>query len=750
MDLFSGPSAGMPFPLPYSICTRKSSTGGANVTNESSPVLGSEGASAVNSSKTQTFSNNGNDPHESLEYPPLYFFLKRFPMFKSCFQVLYRLRWSSAYPLQKRVPFSRKMRKVGLVVTWGELLLLLPFVAILLSSMWTSFVNPSVELSGQVARLPVVVAFVTANHNSILTLLLGIPFERALKYHKLAGRIAFINGIFHTYVSFFHPVLQPISDDRGLSLFDHTDSLDPSTTQSVDSDDPDDVLGSASEIAREGEGFQNYSSDEATETVSQTTFEPPAHSVPGSDTNFAFFAFNDQINTSGSVILLLIIGILLTSLPPVRNRLFEFFYYVHIMFAASMVGCAFFHSGALVVILASLFWGGDLITRKLVMACVRYPRKAKIGLLTESVVELSFTKTKGFDYNPGQYVYLAVPELSIFQWHPFSISSSPHQETVTIHIRKRGNWTKALYNLAEKQEEVSVLIEGPFGSLGVDLVSERYKMVMLLSGGIGVTPMQSICHQLMHEYENGNRKLKKLWFIWTARDPAILNEMNVSRRSRRRSLASDIFATENIEIENIGVEGRPALIRQPTTSNLARKVLMQLPTSNATDGELESEYPLDELEEDGELEEEGSLDCCECHGAVPDVESGENVDSCHEDTVNKDNDQRVNEATNRDERWFRISELWNGGISRLQNALSDITSSMTWTSSDQEESDEESRENDSADVPIEKEPVPVILSERDREETSLEQEMPKTQLKRGMTEETACTDSTSCGDEVHN
>jgi predicted ferric reductase len=36
-------------------------------------------------------------------------------------------------------------------------------------------------------------------------------------------------------------------------------------------------------------------------------------------------------------------------------------------------------------------------------------------------------------------MYLAIPELSCLQWHPFSLSSSPNQKVVTLHIRKMGN-----------------------------------------------------------------------------------------------------------------------------------------------------------------------------------------------------------------------------------------------------------------------------------------------------------------------
>ena len=42
---------------------------------------------------------------------------------------------------------------------------------------------------------------------------------------------------------------------------------------------------------------------------------------------------------------------------------------------------------------------------------------------------------------------------------------------------------------------VQVLLEGPYGAVGLDLDSGRYKVLLLLGGGIGVTPMQSVCEQ---------------------------------------------------------------------------------------------------------------------------------------------------------------------------------------------------------------------------------------------------------------
>ena len=52
------------------------------------------------------------------------------------------------------------------------------------------------------------------------------------------------------------------------------------------------------------------------------------------------------------------------------------------------------------------------------------------------VVEIRMNK-KSFKYKPGQYLFLNCPHLSFYEWHPFTISSAPHEEFVSCHIRVR-------------------------------------------------------------------------------------------------------------------------------------------------------------------------------------------------------------------------------------------------------------------------------------------------------------------------
>lgn len=69
--------------------------------------------------------------------------------------------------------------------------------------------------------------------------------------------------------------------------------------------------------------------------------------------------------------------------------------------------------------------------------------------LMDDVLSLEFAKEGVFeneDYKEGQYLFLQSPPLSRIQWHPFTISSAPQENSVTVHIRVlgEGSWTRGL------------------------------------------------------------------------------------------------------------------------------------------------------------------------------------------------------------------------------------------------------------------------------------------------------------------
>lgn len=60
-----------------------------------------------------------------------------------------------------------------------------------------------------------------------------------------------------------------------------------------------------------------------------------------------------------------------------------------------------------------------------------------------------FPKPLNFQYKPGQWVRIACPALNTNEYHPFTLSSAPHETSLSIHIRAIGPWTT---NIREKLE----------------------------------------------------------------------------------------------------------------------------------------------------------------------------------------------------------------------------------------------------------------------------------------------------------
>ncbi|OWK51611.1 NADPH oxidase 5 [Lonchura striata] len=90
--------------------------------------------------------------------------------------------------------------------------------------------------------------------------------------------------------------------------------------------------------------------------------------------------------------------------------------------------------------------------------------EAKLLPSKVGVTHLVIQRPRSFRFQPGDYVYLNVPAIAAYEWHPFSISSAPEQpensrifgvdptETLWLHIRARGQWTTKLYEYFQQLE----------------------------------------------------------------------------------------------------------------------------------------------------------------------------------------------------------------------------------------------------------------------------------------------------------
>jgi predicted ferric reductase len=163
------------------------------------------------------------------------------------------------------------------------------------------------------------------------------------------------------------------------------------------------------------------------------------------------------------------------------------------------------------------------------------------SLLPGNLVKLGL-EIEDFEYKAGQFLFVAIPGIqsgSSMEFHPFSISSAPYQKNkITIHVRALGDWTRSLQEAAEdyltaktkkskkgKHKSVKELlprvkIDGPFGTLSLPQRLYDYECILFISGGIGVTPLQSLFNSYLHyicsrkKYE----KMKRVHFVWACRE----------------------------------------------------------------------------------------------------------------------------------------------------------------------------------------------------------------------------------------
>ncbi|KAJ8572869.1 hypothetical protein K7X08_009380 [Anisodus acutangulus] len=170
--------------------------------------------------------------------------------------------------------------------------------------------------------------------------------------------------------------------------------------------------------------------------------------------------------------------------------------------------------------------------------------KKTVAVYPGNVMAVHMSKPQGFKYTSGQYIFVNCSDVSSFQWHPFTISSAPGDDYLSMHIRTVGDWTSQLKTLFSKACEPptgeqsgllradiakadykprlpKLLIDGPYGAPAQDY--KKYDIVLLVGLGIGATPLISIVKDVLNNIkqqkdiengliESGTKRSSFEWF----------------------------------------------------------------------------------------------------------------------------------------------------------------------------------------------------------------------------------------------
>jgi len=346
---------------------------------------------------------------------------------------------------------------------------------------------------------------------------------------------------------------------------------------------------------------------------------------------------------TGHFMLFMMVLMYSTAHHKIRTQCFEAFWYTHHLAFFFMIGLYTHATGCFVrdsvnpdyiytfpfystqhclgyeswrfIIWPGIIYFGERIYREI--RARRATRLSKLLVHPSGAMELRIVKPS-FKYTAGQWLFVQVPDVSRWQWHPFTITSAPEDPYISVHIRQVGDWTQALGERVgagpsvvaaltqaamkggEKDEKDGafgtrgefveldsgsvtrplpvVRIDGPYGAPAEDVFN--VEIAVLVGAGIGVTPFASILKHIWYRQRSGNLgSLRRVEFFWICRDApsfgwfqSLLQEVEAAQADPN-FLRINIYLTQkvdedmlwNIAINDAGAEYDPLTLLRTRT-----------------------------------------------------------------------------------------------------------------------------------------------------------------------------------------
>merc|ERR1719430_2918061 len=254
---------------------------------------------------------------------------------------------------------------------------------------------------------------------------------------------------------------------------------------------------------------------------------------PGVKPDISYWFFKTMTGLTGIVLYCTTIIIFIFSLPAVRKKAYKFFWlshqlYVLIYFLSLVHGLAR-------ITQAPKFWmffifPGIVFMFDKVISLRRSYMELDIletELLPSDVIKIKFYRPPNYKFLSGQYVRVSCTAVKPEEFHALTITSAPHEDYLSIHVKAIGSWTWKLRNYfdpdyrqesdpeVEDEDMPKIRIQGPFGGGNQDWY--KFEVAVMIGAGIGVTPYASILNDLVFGTSTNRYSgvaCKKVYFIW--------------------------------------------------------------------------------------------------------------------------------------------------------------------------------------------------------------------------------------------
>lgn len=283
-----------------------------------------------------------------------------------------------------------------------------------------------------------------------------------------------------------------------------------------------------------------------------------------------------RINMYGIFTLILVLEITIFALPYFRRYLFEWFFYVHHLFILVLFFICLHYKGAIIYLIPGL----AIYTIDKLMGILAYRNccLAKTEMVSSDVLEVTFKVDESVKYKAGQYVFVNVPSVSHLQWHPYSLTSGPNANPgeVFFHLKEAGeseeSWTRQCVE-AGRAGQLDMRIDAFYGDYSEELAHK--KAVVLVGGGIGITPMMSLGMDLIAT--DANLPVTIMWVCRTVQEFEIFSNTLYRAKSRYRNLTVKAWITLSLPEPKISKEAVMFLDTDEEKCDLVLSVLKPPP-----------------------------------------------------------------------------------------------------------------------------------------------------------------------------